>query len=296
MTLSGEWYALFTALLWSASTLVFAGVTKRFSSVQANVVRLLLAEVYLVAWLIVVGPFPGLTLSQIALLVASGIVGLALGDSFLFKSYQEIGAKSSMLLMSTAPAIGALGAAWLLGERISWLSIAGMAVTLAGIAGVVVERSPGGSTTLSISPRGILFGVLAAAGQGIGLVLAKAAFRESPIDGFAAAAVRIAGGLGILFPVALAAKRLKGMIGGLRAQPELFRRLAAGAVLGPFLGIAASLAAVSGSSVGVSSTIMATVPVLLLPIEWALYGDRPQMKAVAGAIVAVSGVAMLFLA
>jgi drug/metabolite transporter (DMT)-like permease len=46
---------------------------------------------------------------------------------------------------------------------------------------------------------------------------------------------------------------------------------------------------------GVAATIMAIVPVLILPLVVLVYRERVTSRAVLGAIVAVGGVAMLFL-
>jgi len=79
--------------------------------------------------------------SQLRNLAISGIIGLVLGDTFLFKCYEIIGARLGMLVMSVAPAISALLAYLLLGEVLSAIAVFGMAVTLFGIALVVLERA-----------------------------------------------------------------------------------------------------------------------------------------------------------
>jgi drug/metabolite transporter (DMT)-like permease len=294
-TFTGELFSLLTALLWAGSAMIFAAVTGRISSVQANVSRLILAECYLAVYLSVRSiPF-ALTPFQLGMLAASGVIGLSLGDSFLFRAFQEIGARVTMLLMALAPAIGALLAAAALGERLGSVSLAGMAVTLAGVALVVVERTPGGPARLTVSPRGVVLGLLAAAGQGVGLILAKIAFREGEVDGFQATFVRIAAGLALLVPAALAGGRLGRLWDPLIRRPATGGLLLLGALLGPFLGISCSLIAVANTTVGVASTIMATVPVLMLPLGRIVYRERPPWKAVLGAVVAVMGVAMLFL-
>ena len=71
--------------------------------------------------------------------------------------------------------------------------------------------------------------------------------------------------------------------------------LSGGAVAGPFLGVSLSLLAVHRTEAGVASAIMSITPVLLLPIAH-LRGDRVTAQAVAGTLLAVAGVAVLFAA
>ena len=78
-------------------------------------------------------------------------------------------------------------------------------------------------------------------------------------------------------------------------QPSIARAVIAGAILGPFLGVWLSLIAVKYVEAGIAATIMATVPVLILPLVVLIYREKVSPRAVFGALVAVGGVAMLFL-
>ncbi len=295
MTFAGESFALLTALLWSASALIFSAVARKISSLQVNILRLFIAELFFVVYLLVRPAALSLSTSQLYYLSLSGIVGLSLGDTFLFRAFQEIGPRVAMLLMTLAPAIGAGLAALFLHESLSLWSVIGMVTTLAGVALVVVERTPGGRTRFTISVRGVVLGILSAAGQGVGLILAKIAFLEHPIDGFAATAVRICAGLVLLMGAAVV------MGNSIFPREELQRHwtiiplLAVGAFLGSFLGISTSFLSVTLTSIGVASTIMATVPVLMLPLAWFIYRESIHWKAVAGAVTAVAGVSFLFI-
>jgi drug/metabolite transporter (DMT)-like permease len=106
----------------------------------------------------------------------SGIVGLGIGDLGLFAAYILIGPRLSLLLMASSPIFASVSAFLMLGETFPDLAILGVAVTLAGIFVVLLEKEKNPQDTASLGKRkglGILAGVVAAAGQGIGLVLSK---------------------------------------------------------------------------------------------------------------------------
>jgi drug/metabolite transporter (DMT)-like permease len=67
-----------------------------------------------------------------------------------------------------------------------------------------------------------------------------------------------------------------------------------GAVSGPFVGVWLSLIAARYTDVGVAATLMATTPVLIIPLVMFTEGYRPSLRAVLGAVVAIAGVALLF--
>ena len=295
MPLLGELSALLTALLWSASSMVFAAATLRVGSVRVNVTRLVLASIYLLALILVLHLDFSMSATQIGLLTLSGIVGLALGDSFLFKAFQHIGARQSMLILSIAPAIAALLAFRFLGEDISAWGILGMGITLFGVMVVLLERR----TAVNASKRGdwvgILHAFLGALGQAVGLIFAKMAFAEGPVNGFVAALVRILASLVLLLPATLLTGRLTRTMEALQKDRPAALLTVAGSILGPFLGISFSLIAVAHTQVGIAATIMGTVPILMLPMVRVLYRERLSWRAITGAMVAVSGVAILFL-
>jgi len=53
--------------------------------------------------------------------------------------------------------------------------------------------------------------------------------------------------------------------------------------------------AVSHTQAGIAATLMAPVPVFILPLVRIVYGEQVSLRAGLGAIIAVGGVALLFL-
>jgi len=295
MPFLGELSALLTALFWSGSSIVFAAAISRIGSVQVNVTRLIFGAVFLLVVIVVFGFEIHLSSSQYITLAISGFLGLVFGDTFLFQSYVYNGARLSMLIMSVAPAISALLAYFFIHEVLSFWGILGILVTMAGIAMVVTERKEDGSTVHKITTAGIVYGVLGAFGQGAGLVVARLAFDEAPINGIVATFVRIVPALVILIPLGWLTKRFVNPFRVFNEDRRALRLTLAGAILGPCLGITFSLIAVAHTSVGIAATLMATSPIMMLPMAKAIQKETLTWKAIAGAFVAVAGVAILFL-
>ena len=294
MPFLGELSAFLTACLWSCGALAFASATKRAGSFQVNVTRLVLAAIYLVLLIALARLDVDLSGTQIFNLSISGVVGLSLGDTFLFKAFQEIGARVTMLIMSLAPAIAALFAYFALSETLSVSGVLGIAITLSGVSLVVSDRGTVESR-IAVTTMGVVYAALAAVGQGTGLVFAKMAFRESDVDGFVATAVRIMASLVLLLPFAVMTKRFKNPVRMFSQDRKAFLLTALGSVLGPFLGISFSLIAIKHTKVGVAATIMALVPILMLPLVRIIYKEKLTWRAILGAVTAVAGVAVLFL-
>lgn len=291
----GEWAALATAFCWMGSALSFEAASARIGSVPVNLIRLVIAAALLaVLGLVLHGrPLP-LDASAHAWgwLSVSGLVGFFLGDLALFRAFVLIGARLSLLVMCLAPPLTAVLGLLFLGERLDPVQVAGMALTVAGVAWTVLERSP------ASDPRpargrlpGVLLALAGAAGQAGGLILSKIGM-EQLSDPFAASQIRgLAGiaGFAVLFTVAGWWPRVRA---GLRDRRGVLLT-GAGAFFGPFLGVSLSLLAIHTARAGVAAAIMSISPVLILAVA-RLRGERVSLRAALGTLVAVAGVAVLF--
>ena len=88
----------------------------------------------------------------------------------------------------------------------------------------------------------------------------------------------------------------KKTIDTMRENPKVFGWLTMAAFTGPVIGATLSLFALQHTEVGIASTLIALPPVFLLPISWVVFKEKFDWSAVLGTMVAIGGVALLFLA
>lgn len=264
-------------------------------SIQLNVDRMIFAVIILFVTIILGGISIELSANQILNLSISGIIGLVIGDTFLFKAFTLIGTRLSMLLMSLTPAMSAILAYFFLDERIPFLGIFGMIITLSGIILVIFDKKEIGTSMHMHEAKGILFGILGALGQAIGMIFAKLAFEESQINGFLATFIRLFSATVLIIPMFSLLRRYKNPVSLYKSDTKGLTLTLGGTFFGPFLGITLSLISIANTSVGIASTLMSTVPVIMLPIGKFIFKDKITVKAIVGAVIAVAGVAILFL-
>lgn len=299
MPYAGELAALATALCWSFSSIFFTFAGKRLGSVSLNRLRLALSLLFLALthWLLFDTLLPWTAEPQRWFwLGLSGIIGLALGDTFLFQAYLWIGPRLTMLLKSLAPVLSAV-LAWLwLDESLTLVQVAGIGLTLAGVSWVVLER--GGSEPAAASARGdylrgVLFGIGTAACQAAGLIAAKKGL-GGDFPALSGHVIRMLVAAAAIWTVAAARGQIRATIQALTASRRAAADLTAGTVLGPFIGVWFSMAAIQWTEVGIASTLMALVPIFMLPIGYFVFKERFGWQAVAGTVIAVTGTALLF--
>ena len=301
--LAGEVASLLTALFWSLSAMAWSLAGRRVGSVAVTTIRAGLAAAILAllfrafhgAWW--PAELGGRALACFAL---SGAVGAGIGDLMLFRSLVLVGPRVGMLILALSPIFAALIAHLPpLRESLGGQAVAGIALTVGGVGWVVAAR--GRDDAWRPPPGGFGRGVaLAVAGTfcvAVGFVLSRMGFAaapEQPGAAFGATYVRVAAATACC----LAALPLLGETAGtLRAfrDRRAMAIIGVGTIVGPVIGIWLSLLAIEWAPTGVVTALMSTAPILMIPITWLAYGDRPTLRSLGGAVLAVAGAFLLLL-
>ena len=66
-------------------------------------------------------------------------------------------------------------------------------------------------------------------------------------------------------------------------------------VIGPVLGIWSAMFALSKAPIGIASTLMSLSPLFMIPLSWKVFGEKTTLRTVVGTVIALVGVAGLFL-
>jgi len=298
LNIIGELAALLTSMVWAGTSVLFTKATQKVGSIIVNRMRSILALTFLMLLNLA---FNGYLLPLDAgadrwmWFALSGAIGYALGDVFLFKSFLCIGPQRGMLMMALAPLMSA-GLAWIFfGETLTGIQMLGVTVTLAGIAWVILRRRSAVPNQVCSPAQGVLYGLGAATGQAVGYVLSKQGLTDgfSPIAGNS---IRMLAAVIVLWVLASIQGKAKVTINTMRENPRVFGWLTIAAFTGPVLGATLSLFALQHTQVGIASTLIALPPVFLLPISWIVFKEKFDWIAVLGTLVAIGGVALLFLA
>jgi drug/metabolite transporter (DMT)-like permease len=293
----GEAAAFTAAMAWATSSMIFSNIGGKVGAQTVNRGRLAcsITCLTLLHWVLEGQPWPNaVTWEQLGWLSLSSVLGLVIGDAMLFQAFVTLGARLSMLMMSTVPIMGAVLGWVLFDEVLSLQEMSGIALGIGGILLVIMMKK---GRPVGLEGRnylvGILFGLGGAIGQVANLVTAKYAL----ISGYSALSatwIRTFVAVVIMWGIAIAMGRARRTIVACSA-PDVGRWLFLGAFIGPALGVWLSMVAVQNANVGIASTLMALPPVLLIVYEGLILRRPVGPQAIIGTCMAFGGVALLFL-
>lgn len=315
----GEIAAFGTAICWTLSAIFFERATKRIGVITVNFYKVVFAVIFLGASATVLRGMP-LPLDAPPrawiFLSLSGVIGFVITDLFLFSAYKTIGSRLTTLFLALSPPMTALLGFIFLGEAMGPRSLLGMAMVAGGIVTTVLGRHDAKSAAKELAAnlrdggpeskpaavaaarfskedkRGYLFAFLSAIGQSVGMIFSKYGLGDyDPVSGTQIRAAVAIVGFAI---VALVWDRGK----GIKAAPKDGRGMkftVAGAIVGPFLGVALSLFAMQRTQAGVVSTLIGLTPVIIIPPSIIFFKQKVRLVEILGALVAVAGSAVFFM-
>jgi drug/metabolite transporter (DMT)-like permease len=306
--LGGQAACLAAASLWAVAVGLFRRPIQKYGARSINLAKCLLAAALqgVTVWILgqtgALFAAPGRSLIFIAI---SGLVGLVLGDTALFAAVARIGAHRTLLLQTLAPVFTAVIALVWQGELLSLPQAAGGLLILTGIGVVVAPAkatregqngsAPASSRTAIVAggvALGYVVGVIAAFGQGAGVVLAKVGMLDLPV--VAASFLRLgAAALGLLVLEAVT-----GRLGTLRRlvrDGACLTRAVPATLLGTYLALFLMMAGVAYAPASVAAVLLGTSPVFSLFLEAAFNKNPITARGLVGTLLSVAGVAVLSL-
>ncbi|GHV51604.1 hypothetical protein FACS1894168_3820 [Deltaproteobacteria bacterium] len=258
---------------------------------------LLAGAVILVAFLF--GSDTTTPLPALFFLACSAITGLVFADPIFYMACVRIGPRLALLLQSLSAAITALLGYFFLGEQIGVTGVAGIAVTTAGVAFVLLEGGlpsvtvgMGGLTRAQLL-RGTLCGLASAAGLGVSYLFMKQGLRQS-IDPLWASVIRTTLGCSFIWIGVGLRGQLLAIMRRSWSTPGVPRLLLYGCTVST-AGNCLALVGMSLTESGVMATLIGLQPIAIIPIIALADRKLPSPRAVIGSVIAFGGMVLLFL-
>lgn len=292
--------ALFVALIWSAAPIVMIGYVRHHGALLLNAIRIVFTAGIFLSISVVLGDFRDLSSEAAWSAVISGIVGVLIGDGFLYVGLRLLGPRRNTLIFSSNIFFSILLGVLFLGEvylPIIWLGVALLVIGMFFAILYAPSRSgrtktgslAGDDDVLGEIGIGVGAGLIAAFCQAYGLFVLAPHLKDGG-DPTVFTAIRLAAAAMLCLPY-LAYAYSRGNMPNLK---EIFVI----ALVGLFaMGVGSYLLqyALKTAELGIINMLSATSPIWVLPLLWWRTGAMPHWMAWVGALLGVWGLSFVFL-
>jgi drug/metabolite transporter (DMT)-like permease len=296
ISIAGASAALSAAILWAFSAILFEDIARKIAPARLNLLKGAIAIVLLAGTSVILGEaIPAVSKSEIAVLMISGVIGIAIGDTAYFQSVQKIGARRALTLFTLAPPMAALIALVFLGERLPLITWIGILLTAGGVMWVVTENTHAEKVKIAKEnlTAGILFGAFAALCQAAGVVMTRSVLTDTALTTLQSTIVRLLPALlALLVIIRLTPNRLA-QREVLRGNKKLWKMVFLSSIIGAYICLWLQQLAIENMPAGIAQTILSTSPIFILPMML-LRGEKVSLRATVGAAVAIFGVTLVF--
>jgi drug/metabolite transporter (DMT)-like permease len=278
-----------------------------FGTFRFNTVRIVMASIMLLLIAGITQTFEASLWQHKGQLMMSGLIGIFIGDTFLFSSVHRLGPRRAGVLFATNAPMSIIIAWLIFDESLSYTELfacglvtsGAMIAILYGKRKNILKDSKGASLeeTKGALWVGVLIALTAALCQVFGAILSKPALLDGA-DPIAVSAVRVSTA-GIALFVAYSFyyhKKNDPSLARLKAiSLRSYLKVMLLGFIGMVVGMSVLVWGIGKGNVGIVTTLSATVPVLILPILWISTGQRPAIGAWIGATLVVIGAALIVL-
>lgn len=274
---------------WALCGVLFKRLGERLDPIGMTVAKSLVAATLIFAAVLSTGGWTTPSVRSTVLLAVSGIVGVAVGDSFFFAALSKLSPLMLAILLLAGPDVlsGVLGLVCL-GEFPCWQVWCGIVAIMAamGLLMFPIDTAGEGRSTVG----GIVYGGISLACTAVGSVIAKPALvGEAAIPSLEATAFRMAAGGIVLCAFGAATGRCGTWFATFRDK-----RYAVGftgvATVVAFGGFWLALAAIKNLEIVTAGALLSLEPLFVLPMMILFGRHKTCLREIVGMLLAVGGV------
>lgn len=224
---------------------------------------------------------------EYALLLASGALGIGLGDTFFFKSLNLLGAGLTAIVDCLySPFIIGLSLLFL-GERLSVLQGIGAALVVAAVLAASLQWGKGLLSRRDLA-WGITYGVLGLATMAVGIVMIKPLLERSPL--LWATEVRVAGGAAALAVILLFHRRRRAIVSSVVSTSKRgWGYMLGGSFMGAYVSMALWLAGMKYTHASVAAALNQTANVFIFIFAALLLREPISRRRTLGIVLGFAG-------
>lgn len=290
----GELYALLTAVFWAGAVILFKRSGEHLPPLVLNTLRVTVSSVLLLATMLLAGqpPWRPAAWSDLALIIASGLIAIVVADTLFHASLNRIGAGLTAIVDCLYPPLTTVFAFLLLREVLAPVHFIGMALVVGAV--LVSSRAvPPPGVTRQTLIQGIGLGIAGMASLSLGIVIVKPVLTDQPVIWVTGMRQFVA--LVLLWPALLATRQGRQDLRHLRLSRAMLRYAVPGTILGSYLSLMCWIAGMKHTTAGIAAILNQTATIYIILLAWLLLKEPLTRRHVLACAMAVGGVLCIVL-
>ncbi|WP_447585126.1 DMT family transporter [Pseudoxanthomonas mexicana] len=288
----GEAMALGSAAAWAVGVILARQLGAHLPPLTLNLLKngLVLCVLAPVVLLLHAGAWPTMPVRDLLLVLASGVIGIALADTLYFRALNELGAgRMGVIGNLYSPLVLLLGFVFL-DERLGGAQWLGFALVAMGVL-LVSHPTRGRPSDPGHTLRGIAFGLLAIALMAVAIVMVKRTLETQPL--LWVTLLRLCGAVAGLVLIAL----LPSMRQRMRFVPTNvpWHRLVLAALVGQGLSMVLWLGGYKFTTASVAAILNESASVFLVVLAALWLREPLGRRGVVGVLLTFGGIACILL-
>ncbi|MCJ7612580.1 MAG: DMT family transporter [Candidatus Aminicenantes bacterium] len=287
----GEILAVVSAVFWAAAIILFRVIGQKVAPLGLNLFKTIMGLVLFLVTMILVGEpiLRRAPLEDCLLLLASGLLGIALSDTLFFYSLNLLGAgRASIVATLYSPFIIGLSLAFL-GERLNGRQVVGVGLIFSAVL-IIAYHKESRSVRVGSFVSGVALGVLAQLTTALGIVMIKPLLGRTPV--LWATALRLAGAIPALGLILAFHSQRKSIYSSLMKRAH-WKVLIPASFLGTYLAIVAWMGAMKYAQASVAAALNQTSTAFTFILAAIFLKEKPTAVKTAAVLLALLGALLI---
>jgi drug/metabolite transporter (DMT)-like permease len=287
----GEIFALTSALTWALAVILLRRSGETLPAFELNLFKnclgllLMIPTVFIFTGL----QLPGYSTTELLIVFASGLIGIALADTWYLQALNLMGASRTGIVASLFSPFVILLSTVFLGERMVAWQWTGFLMVISGVL-LVTWRVNRSEIDTDDVKKGAILGVAAMLMMAIGIVMVKDILETRPF--LWTVELRLAGGVAGMLVFMLAGGRWQSVKRNFR-QPQPWGTVITASFLAAYLSLLLWLAGYKLIDASVASVLNETNGAFIILLAWLMLGEKISRRKLAGLSLTLGGVLVM---
>ena len=289
----GEFFALSSALTWALAVILLRRSGETLPPFELNLFKNFFGMGLLIPTILLVDGLgiPEYTVTELSLVLISGVLGIAVADTWYLKALNIMGASRTGIVSAFFSPFVILLSAIFLGERLVAWQWLGLVFVISGVLLVTWRRHRSEVESADVK-RGVMYGVGAVFMMAVGIVMVKEILETGPF--LWTVELRMVGGAASMLIFMLVRGHWQSVKYNF-SQPQPWGTVTFASFMGAYFALILWLAGYKLIDASVASVLNETNVAFIVLLAWLMLGEQINRRKLAGLSLTFAGVIIMML-